>query len=64
MGQKYLHPHTGIIVDIMTVSANNCPEPYEPFTSAEWPGTREGCLCSATLNAYDFIHVIPVIEHI
>jgi hypothetical protein len=57
-------PHVDVIVDMITVSSNNCPQNYEPYTSASWVGTKEGCLCATTLNSYDFIHVIPVIRHL
>lgn len=45
---------------MITVSTYNCPMGYEPYTSAQWEGTKEGCLCVTTLNQYDYVHVLPV----
>lgn len=48
-----------MIVDAITTSTYNCPAGYEPYSSAEWHGTKEGCLCTTTLLDYDYIHVLP-----
>lgn len=50
-----------VIIDMITVSTYNCPKGYEPYTSARWEGTKEGCLCSTSLNQYDYVHVLPVV---
>ena len=44
---------------MITASTYNCPEGYEPYTSASWPGTKEGCFCEVSLTDYDYSHVLP-----
>ena len=60
--QKYLIPYpSDVIIDMITVSTYNCPKGYEPYTSARWEGTKEGCLCQTSLGEYDYVHVLPVL---